>query len=690
MTPPRVDTDVRRPPTDARLVRVGDDIVVERLRSGSAGEALWVLPGAGGELAELQPLVSGFVGSQEVYGVMPSRKVGDREPHPTIEGMAESVLTAIRAVQPSGPYRLAGYSFGGLMALELAQQLTSAGQTVEALFLIDTVYDERYWARRLWVHAMARRTRWQLQRIAHLGPRDGFRELRFRSARLVRRVMRRNADAPDLLLTGLSDGEAFGGVAAAAMSAYQPRYYPGTVTLIASSNDRHFGSDTPLLWEGHAARLLVQRVEGDHLTVMHDPATAAQVARVIDHRLARGRASWTGLKPMPGFQRPLILTTMRWFSAARLAHALTEAGFAVSACRPRGHPLAAVDGLVADCRLNRMWRKRSLLAAIRTARPDIVIADDERALALLRRLHDLERDEDPAIAALIAHSLGPSDEWPSITSRAAFATDARAMDLAAPATAVVSDRGDLAEWIDRHGFPTVLKTDGSWGGRGTMIVRDPASMSKAWRRISRPPSVPRALKRTLFNLEIGPLSGCLRRARPIVNAQQFTEGRDAIVTVACLDGKVHALACFEVLQASEPRGPAAVVRVIHHADMANAARRLVARYRLSGFCGFDFVLPESGKAWLLEVNPRITPTCHFLVEGEDEPARTVTLFPARPEYCDASGAALVGVLDRPQRAPALVRRGETTAARESGYRARTTRWLKQTLNVGALLITGGA
>jgi hypothetical protein len=264
------------------------------------------------------------------------------------------------------------------------------------------------------------------------------------------------------------------------------------------------------------------------------------------------------------------------------------------------------------------------------------------------------------------------------------------MGISAPATTVIRNGDDLAEWVDRHGFPTVLKTDGSWGGRGTMIVREAAAMSRAWRKISSPPSVPRAVKRTVFNLEVGALSGCLRRARPVVNAQQFAEGRDAIVTVACLDGKVHTLACFEVVEASEPKGPAAVVRAIHHADMANAARRLVARYRLSGFCGFDFILTESRDAWLLELNPRITPTCHFLVEGNHERPHTVTLFPARPDSCDGSGAALTGILDQPQRAPALVRHGEMTAARERSYRARTARWLKQKLNVGALLLTSVA
>jgi hypothetical protein len=235
----------------------------------------------------------------------------------------------------------------------------------------------------------------------------------------------------------------------------------------------------------------------------------------------------------------------------------------------------------------------------------------------------------------------------------------------------------------------VLKTDGSWGGRGTAIVRERSQVQKMWRRISSPPGLARGLKRAVFDLEIGPLSRRVLGVRPVVNAQEFVGGREAIATVACLDGEVRALGCFEVVQSSEPKGPAAVVRVIDHAGMAEAARRLVRRYGLSGFCGFDFILTETGDPWLLEVNPRVTPTCHLLVEGDYRRPRTVTLFPARPQALEATGAVRPETLDLPQRAPALIHFGERAAGRRPSYPARATRWLKQTFNLTALLVGSG-
>lgn len=56
-----------------------------------------------------------------------------------LEDLAAYYINAIRSVQPEGPYLLGGWSFGGLVAFEMAQQLNRAGQTVALLALFDTV-----------------------------------------------------------------------------------------------------------------------------------------------------------------------------------------------------------------------------------------------------------------------------------------------------------------------------------------------------------------------------------------------------------------------------------------------------------------------------------------------------------------------------------------------------------------------
>jgi formate-dependent phosphoribosylglycinamide formyltransferase (GAR transformylase) len=322
---------------------------------------------------------------------------------------------------------------------------------------------------------------------------------------------------------------------------------------------------------------------------------------------------------------------------------------------------------------------RSLIAAIHQCAPDIILPDDERSLALLRRLHERARTADPVMEALVARSLGNVEDWTSITSRTALMTEARTLNIATPSTGVIDTLDGLNEWVAEHGLPVVLKTDGSWGGKGVAIIREPAHVRDAWRRISNPPALSRALKRVVVNRETASLAAWVRRTRPVVNAQQFVAGHEAIVTVSCIDGKVQTLVCLDVVQASQPKGHAAAVRIIDHPGMAEAARRLVDRFGLSGFCGLDFIVTDGGEAQLLEVNARVTPTCHLLVEGERECGQTIVLFPPEAVVTGDGASTISGVLDRPVRAPSLVQLGERIALRQHRPVAVLARRLKRKL-----------
>ena len=68
-----------------------------------------------------------------------SRGLHGHEPLPnSIEEAARDYIGAIRSFQPTGPYRLGGWSLGGLFALEMATQLLASGVAVEQLLLLDT------------------------------------------------------------------------------------------------------------------------------------------------------------------------------------------------------------------------------------------------------------------------------------------------------------------------------------------------------------------------------------------------------------------------------------------------------------------------------------------------------------------------------------------------------------------------
>jgi arthrofactin-type cyclic lipopeptide synthetase C len=70
-----------------------------------------------------------------IYG-LPGLSPGEPPLH-TMHTLAGRMVNLLQRVQPDGPYRLAGWSFGGVLAYEIAQQLLDQGHTLEFLGLID-------------------------------------------------------------------------------------------------------------------------------------------------------------------------------------------------------------------------------------------------------------------------------------------------------------------------------------------------------------------------------------------------------------------------------------------------------------------------------------------------------------------------------------------------------------------------
>src|SRR5262249_47406289 len=75
---------------------------------------------------------------QTFYGFQAAGLGRDDELDTTIEAMSTRYLQAMRAVQPIGPYLLGGWSLGGVVAFEMAQQLRKSGEEVGLLALIDS------------------------------------------------------------------------------------------------------------------------------------------------------------------------------------------------------------------------------------------------------------------------------------------------------------------------------------------------------------------------------------------------------------------------------------------------------------------------------------------------------------------------------------------------------------------------
>jgi amino acid adenylation domain-containing protein len=108
-------------------------------RLSGKNEPLYFMHLPEGSLLYIHHLVRHLKSDRAVYGVQPPPLNDARRILGTVEASAASCIAQIRRLQPRGPYFLIGYSFGGWVVFEMAQQLAREGEQVGFLGLIDTV-----------------------------------------------------------------------------------------------------------------------------------------------------------------------------------------------------------------------------------------------------------------------------------------------------------------------------------------------------------------------------------------------------------------------------------------------------------------------------------------------------------------------------------------------------------------------
>lgn len=108
------------------------------IRSSGQQPPLFCIHDINGQVLNFRALAQYLDDGQPVYGVQSAGLDRSEPPLVRIEDMATRYITELRRVQPSGPYYVGGYSMGGWIAYEIAQQLRQMGQSVALLALFDT------------------------------------------------------------------------------------------------------------------------------------------------------------------------------------------------------------------------------------------------------------------------------------------------------------------------------------------------------------------------------------------------------------------------------------------------------------------------------------------------------------------------------------------------------------------------
>jgi len=289
-------------PTLAELAAVIDDPSKRTgrlvpMRRGSGGPPLFLVHSLWGDVLGMRQLARAIESDVPVYGLRARGLDPDEEPQASVEELARTYVEAVRTVQPDGPYRVAGHSFGALVAFELARQLEEQGAEVGWLGLIDGELSTACLPPALrWRYRAA--LPFHMARAALANPRAATHAL-FREAipSLWRRTGGRRAspnaalaeEPPASWMEGVAPHyQRLAGTFLAASEAFRPRPYPGAITYFVPGVRRfHLYADPLPVWRRVAGGgLELEHVPGPHVGMVSGER-AAIVAAGIDAGLRR-------------------------------------------------------------------------------------------------------------------------------------------------------------------------------------------------------------------------------------------------------------------------------------------------------------------------------------------------------------------------------------------------------------------
>ena len=297
------------------------------LQSGGGDPPLFCVLGAGGARMAYGPLAAHLGAEHTILGLQYSH-LSEYRDFTTVESVALRYLSALKRHQPQGPYYLAGWSFGGLVAYEMARYLRERGESVALLAIIDCKAEVAVprslgrlasGARHALLRLASRfkilfHTRGML--LLHVGDilrimaraATGRRQngvslmeyLHFARSSLMNAYALKQAGLPPVegpfnrldmmadefvkkVVAGLTANEQ-------AAKAFQIKPYGGVVTLFRTCDGRREtdGSDTTLGFGQVAANVEVEIIEGNHFTLVKEPCVSLLAER-LSERLAMAR-----------------------------------------------------------------------------------------------------------------------------------------------------------------------------------------------------------------------------------------------------------------------------------------------------------------------------------------------------------------------------------------------------------------
>ncbi len=236
-----------------------------QIKPGSNQTPLFCIHTMGGNLFHYYELAPALSPQLPVYGLQARGVYGKQIPRDNVADIAADCINAMRQRQPNGPYRIAGFSSGGIVAFEMAQQLHLQGEVVSTLALLDCYapgvsHKGIFWS--------------QLRRLLTL------KDLRHFQEYLYHRILYPPG------LRNLRQMHTIGETHRWAHWSYKPKPYPGRIDLFVADESEKRASDPLLGWSKVIkGELVVHSVPGTHGLMVKAPCVdvlAEKLQHILD------------------------------------------------------------------------------------------------------------------------------------------------------------------------------------------------------------------------------------------------------------------------------------------------------------------------------------------------------------------------------------------------------------------------
>jgi thioesterase domain-containing protein/acyl carrier protein len=264
------------------------------IQAGAFLPPLFIAHGLGGSLLSFIELAGALGPDQPVYGLQLPAFIDEHQSDLRI--LAANYVKQVCAIQPAGPYNLAGHSSGGLLVFEMACQIMEQGETIGLLALLDcdpntgkvphrpfkdwqtfrtsvrrvlaqlkaSESGMQEWLARRTMHHTIKIKSWLAERLRHL--------------RIGRRWL------PDSVRASMLGNE---GYLVLAIREHQLRPYPGNATLFIAQDELRSHAEPEIAWSGNILGVCeTQMIPGTHQSILARPHVVS-LAREITERLTR-------------------------------------------------------------------------------------------------------------------------------------------------------------------------------------------------------------------------------------------------------------------------------------------------------------------------------------------------------------------------------------------------------------------